>query len=88
MVKRASSFRTSSPAALESATKFVLAGLARRWNYLNLEVKLLGEQLQTLVESLVPDMVKLRGVGVDTAGALLVAAAEPVNVNETAFVRI
>jgi transposase len=59
-----------------SATRCVLRGLATRWQQLDREVDLLDGQLKTLVTTRAPDLLALRGVGIDVAGALLVAAGD------------
>jgi transposase len=76
LLKRAGELRTSSSIDLDSATRFVLRGLATRWQHLNQGVALLDEQLGALVNAAAPGLVALRGVGVDVAGALLVAAGD------------
>jgi transposase len=59
-----------------SATRIVLRGLAFRWRQLDHEVALLDDQLESLVKTIAPNLVALRGVGVEVAGALLVAAGD------------
>lgn len=59
-----------------SATQRVLRGLARRWQQLDREVALLDAELEALVTRTAPELVALRGVGIDVAGALLVAAGD------------
>ncbi len=59
-----------------TATKRVLRGLALRWQQLDREVSSLDGELDTLVKRTAPGLVALRGVGVDVAGALLVAAGD------------
>jgi len=54
----------------------VLRGLALRWDQLNREVAVLDDQLETLVDAIAPELVALRGVGVEVAGTLLVAAGD------------
>ncbi len=70
-----------------SATQRVLRGLARRWQQLDREVALLDAELETLVMQRAPELVALRGVGIDVAGALLVAAGDNPErlVNEASF---
>jgi transposase len=76
LVGHASRMRGSKSVDLASATRIVLRGLALRWNQLHREVALLDEQLASLVTALAPKLVALRGVGVEVAGALLVAAGD------------
>jgi transposase len=59
-----------------AATKTSLRTLARRWQQLQGELDRLDVQLQTLVTSVAPALVALPGVGVDTAGQLLVTAGD------------
>jgi transposase len=56
--------------------KTSLRTLARRWQQLQGELDRLDVQLQTLVTSVAPALVALPGVGVDTAGQLLVTAGD------------
>jgi len=63
---------TSPPAA----TKASLRTLARRWQQLQSELTQLDTQLQQLVTSIAPTLVALPGVGIDTAGQLLVTAGD------------
>jgi transposase len=59
-----------------AATKASLRSLARRWQQLQAELDHLDTQLQALVASVAPSLIALPGVGVDTAGQLLVTAAD------------
>jgi transposase len=59
-----------------AATKTSLRTLARRWQQLQAELDRLDLQLQALVTSAAPTLVALPGVGVDTAGQLLVTAGD------------
>jgi transposase len=65
--------RLTSPMA---ATKTSLRSLARRWQQLQAELDRLDLQLQALVTSAAPTLVALPGVGVETAGQLLVTAGD------------
>ena len=76
LIDRARKLRVIEPTDAVSATQCVLRGLATRWRQLDREVDLLDEQLKTLVKAVAPELVALRGVGVDVAGALLVAAGD------------
>ena len=76
LLVRSSKMRASTAVDLVSATRIVLRGLALRWHQLDREVALLDEQLESLVEATAPELVALRGVGVEVAGALLVAAGD------------
>jgi transposase len=59
-----------------TATKAALRSLARRWLALQAEIDDLDTHLTTLVTAVAPDLVALPGVGVDTAGQLLVTAGD------------
>ncbi len=76
LVKHAVKLRAMKSIDLVSATRVVLRGLALRWQHLHEEVKQLDQQLEILVNAAAPDLVALRGVGVEVAGALLVAAGD------------
>lgn len=59
-----------------NATKFALRQLARRVSGLDDELRQLDIQLGSLVRSCAPDLVNRKGIGTDTAAALLIAAGE------------
>ena len=59
-----------------AATKTTLWTLARRWQQLQAELDRIDRQLQALVSAAAPTLVALPGVGVDTAGQLLVTAGD------------
>jgi transposase len=59
-----------------AATKTTLGVLARRWQQLQAELDRLDSQLQELVSAAAPTLVALPGVGIDTAGQLLVTAGD------------
>ena len=59
-----------------AATKATMRILARRWQQLQAELTQLDAQLQELVSAVAPTLVALPGVGVDTAGQLLVTAGD------------
>jgi transposase len=63
----------TTPAA---ATKAALWTLARRWQQLQAELDRLDTQLQELVSAAAPTLLALPGVGVDTAGQLLVTVGD------------
>jgi len=50
--------------------------LARRWRALQAEIDDLDAQLTPLVTAVAPELIALPGVGVDTAGQLLVTAGD------------
>jgi transposase len=76
LISRASKLRGLVPTDPVSATKRVLRGLAERWEHLDREIAYLDVQLGAIVKKTAPDLVALHGVGVDVAGALLVAAGD------------
>jgi transposase len=76
LLVHASKMRASKSVDLASAPRIVLRGLALRWHQLHREVELLDEQLESRVSPIAPALVALRGVGVEVAGALLVAARD------------
>jgi transposase len=59
-----------------AATKAALRTLARRWQQLQAELTQLDNQLQELVSAAAPTLLALPGVGVDTAGQLLVTVGD------------
>jgi transposase len=59
-----------------AATKTTLRTLARRWQQLQAELDRLDRRLQELVTAAAPSLVALPGVGVETAGQLLVTAGD------------
>ena len=76
LITRARKLRRVQPTDAVSATQTVLRGLASRWLQLDREVDVLDEQLQALAKKTAPDLLALRGVGVDVACSLLVAAGD------------
>ena len=76
VVKRVGRFRCTTPMTPIAAARFALRSLAQRWTALDAELRCLDEQLVHLVQSVAAPLLALRGVGVDTAGALLVAAGD------------
>lgn len=76
LIAHARKFRRVAATDAASATQSVLRGLAKRWGQLDREVGALDVQLKRLAEETAPDLLALRGVGVDVACALLVAAGD------------
>lgn len=75
---------------LMAGVKTALRDLARRWNQLDEEVKVLNKQIEALVRAATPDLVELHGVGIEIAGQLLVTAgdnAERIH-SEAAFAKL
>ena len=63
----------ATPAA---ATKLALKSLASRHRQLSAEIEALDAQLEQLVATAAPDLLAVKGIGTETAGALLVAAGD------------
>jgi transposase len=59
-----------------AATKLALKSVARRYQQLSAEIAALDAQLDRLVARAAPALVAVKGVGTDTAAALLVAAGD------------
>ena len=76
LVERASGFRPAHRRDVVGATKLALRLLARRVQSLDAEITELDAQLQPMVTAAAPALVAQLGVGIDTAGALLVAAGD------------
>ena len=76
LVTTAARLRPADPTTAVGATKLALRELARRVRRLEAELKRLDAVLRPLVATTAPDLVASRGVGTDTAGALLVAAGD------------
>jgi transposase len=76
VVKRVRRFRCAAPTTPMAAARFALRSLAERWAALDSELQRLDEQLTLLVHTVAAPLLAVRGVGVDTAGALLVAAGD------------
>lgn len=77
LVDTAASFRvTANTPTSIAATKTTLRSLARRCVYLSEEIAELDSDIEALIEQNAPSLLEINGVGVDTAGALLVAAGD------------
>jgi transposase len=59
-----------------AATTLALKGLAIRYRQLSAEIDALDRHLEQLVSTTAPDLLAVKGVGTDIAGALLVAAGD------------
>jgi len=64
------------PRTAADATRLALRSVARRYHALAREVAALDAQLGPLVAAAAPTLVAVKGVGTDTAGALLTAAGD------------
>ena len=76
LVALARRFRCCPVTTTEAAARFTLKSLASRWAVLDAEVDRLDEQLSQLVATAAPTLLDVTGVGVEVAGALLVAAGD------------
>jgi transposase len=76
LVAAARRFRCVAPSTPLAAARFALKGLAERWASLDTEIKRLDAHLADLVASVAPRLLRITGVGTDTAGALLVTAGD------------
>ena len=76
LVATAQRFRCKRATTPLTAAKLALRVLAQRWSALDAEIQQLDVQLESLVTAAAPSLLELRGVGVETAGALLVAAGD------------
>jgi hypothetical protein len=77
LIATAARFRTGTSAdGLRAATKLAMRALARRHLMLSEEIAELDAQLARLVAEAAPALASMRGVGTDTAAALLVAVGD------------
>lgn len=76
LVARASSYRVGCVSGTISATKLAMRELARRHLFLGEQVARLDRELTRLIGQIAPALMKLKGVGIQVAGALLVTAGD------------
>ena len=76
LVAKAARFRPGELVSALEATKCALMEIARRHQALTAEIERLDASLAALVAEAAPKLVARRAVGIDTAGALLVAAGD------------
>lgn len=76
LVTTAASFRPGTVTSLGAATKLALKCLAVRYQQLAQEIAVLDEQIERLAHQAAPELMQIKGVGVDTGAALLVAAGD------------
>jgi transposase len=76
LAEKARRFRPGPLTTPTAATKLAMSSIARRWLALGEEVARLDVELDRLVNEAAPKLVARKGVGTDTAGALLVAAGD------------
>ncbi len=75
-IRACAAVRPGALAGPAAATKTALRSLARRWQALQAEIDDLDALLTPLVTAAAPRLVALPGIGVDTAGQLLVTAGD------------
>jgi transposase len=76
LVNACAAMRPGPLTSTTAATKTTLRTLARRWQQLQAELDQLDTHLQALVAAAAPTLLALPGIGVDTAGQLLVTAGD------------
>ncbi|HEX5095428.1 MAG TPA: IS110 family transposase [Acidimicrobiia bacterium] len=76
LIEHAANFRAGSMTTPAAAIKLALHEIARRHRHLSGEIIRLDAHLDELVKATAPQLVARRGVGTDTAGALLVATGD------------
>jgi transposase len=76
LVSACAAMRSGSLTSTTAATKTTLRTLARRWQQLQGELDQLDRHLGALVASAAPTLLALPGIGIDTAGQLLVTAGD------------
>ena len=74
LAKRCRNFRSSRLDDPETAAKYALRSLARRYRQLGDEVRDLESEIGRLMRSIAPALINTFGVGPDTAATLLIAA--------------
>ncbi len=87
LVRRCSSFRPGQVVTAESAVKFALRSIARRYSQLDSEVEAIDAELERLTAETAPELVQAYGIGPDTAATLLITAGDNVErvTSESAF---
>lgn len=76
LVARVRKLRGTLPTDATSPAQRVLKGQAKRYEQLDAEVHTLDAELETLVKETASDLLSPRGVGVNVAGTLPVAAGD------------
>jgi len=76
LLARAARFRPGPLNSPTAATRAAMTAVARRHLALDAEIAGLDAELERLLAAAAPDLLARHGVGVDTAGALLVAAGD------------
>lgn len=90
LVAAVAAFRPAKPATVMAATKFAMREAARRHQALTAEIARLEAAIGALVTTAAPDLLALKGVGLNVAAALLVTAGDnPGRLrNEAAFAHL
>ena len=83
-------FRIADPTSDLGALKYAMRSLGRRAEAMRWEAKTLDKIMRTIIDDTAPTLIAQPGIGVDTAGALLVAAGDnPERLHsEAGFVRL
>lgn len=76
LVDEMARWRPGSPTDPTTAHRYALRTLARRWQQLSDELAELDGHLAELVQRCAPELIAVRGVGIETAATLLVAAGD------------
>jgi len=76
LVVAAARFRPGQIAGIEAASKLALKSLATRYQQLTTEITTLDGEIERLAHQAAPQLMAIKGVGADTAGALLAAAGD------------
>ncbi|MFG1892090.1 IS110 family transposase [Micromonospora sp. NPDC049051] len=74
LVDAAARCRPGQLAGIEAASKLALKSLATRYQQLTAEITTLDAEIEQLAHQAAPQLMAIKGVGADTAGALLAAA--------------
>lgn len=76
LVDAATRCRPGQLAGIEAASKLALKSLATRYQQLTTEITRLDTEIEQLARQAAPQLMAIKGVGADTAGALLAAAGD------------
>jgi transposase len=76
LVDAATRCRPGQITGIEAASKLALKSLATRYQQLTAEITALDTEIEQLAHQAAPQLMAIKGVGADTAGALLAAAGD------------
>jgi transposase len=76
LVDAAARCRPGQLTGIEAASKLALKSLATRYQQLTAEITTLDAEIEQLAHQAAPQLMAIKGVGVDTAGALLAAGGD------------